>query len=117
MPPTETTSIDAGSAADDFKAQRRASRQYGLFTRGLAWEAFKRSLVMLLPNTQWKNPVMFVVEVGAVLTLLFTIAAALGAQSEAPATYLVALDAWLWLTVIFANFAEALAEARGKAQA
>jgi K+-transporting ATPase ATPase B chain len=61
---------------------------------------------------------MFVVEIGAFLTLLFVIQAALGhSDSLVPVTYFVALDAWLWLTVLFANFATALAESRGKAQA
>jgi K+-transporting ATPase ATPase B chain len=61
---------------------------------------------------------MFVVEIGAFLTLLFVIQAALGhSASLVPITYFIALDAWLWLTVLFANFATALAEARGKAQA
>src|SRR5262249_39523575 len=63
---------------------------------------------------QWKNPVMFVVEVGTVLTILYTVSAAL---HGADIRYLVQLDIWLFLTVIFANFATALAEARGKAQA
>ena len=73
---------------------------------------------MLRPDLQWKNPVMFVVEVGAVLTLLFIVQAAFGhLASQVPLTYFIALDAWLFLTVLFANFATALAEARGKAQA
>jgi len=72
---------------------------------------------MLRPDIQWKNPVMFVVEIGAVLTLLFTIAACLGHETQAPLPYLITLDVWLFLTVWFANFASALAEARGKAQA
>ena len=72
---------------------------------------------MLRPNIQWKNPVMFVVEVGAVLTLLFIIAACFGYEIQASRPYLVALDVCLFLTVWFANFASALAEARGKAQA
>src|SRR5437879_12555202 len=72
---------------------------------------------MLRPDIQWKNPVMFVVEVGTVLSILFTIAAMLGQGGRTPVTYLIALDSWLFLTVLFANFASALAEARGKAQA
>jgi K+-transporting ATPase ATPase B chain len=73
---------------------------------------------MLRPDIQWANPVMFVVEVGAILTLLFVIAAAIGqSSSQVPTTYFIALDVWLFLTVLFANFATALAEARGKAQA
>ena len=73
---------------------------------------------MLRPDVQWSNPVMFVVEIGAVLTLLFVVAAAMGlSSSQVPITYFIALDVWLFLTVLFANFATALAEARGKAQA
>src|SRR5262249_2247626 len=60
---------------------------------------------------------MFVVEVGTVLTLIYTVAALLGSESQAPLGYLIALDVWLVLTLLFANFASALAEARGKAQA
>jgi len=80
--------------------------------------ALKQSFVMLRPDIQWKNPVMFVVEVGAFLTLLFVVQAlVVGSTSQVPVTYFIALDAWLFLTVVFANFATALAEARGKAQA
>jgi potassium-transporting ATPase ATP-binding subunit len=90
----------------------------GLFSQEIVAVALKRAFVMLRPDIQWANPVMFVVEVGAVLTLLFVIQAALGSsESLVPITYFIALDVWLWLTVIFANFATALAEARGKAQA
>jgi K+-transporting ATPase ATPase B chain len=76
--------------------------------------ALKQSFVMLRPDIQWRNPVMFVVEVGTALTILFTVAALIEGR---PIGYLLALDIWLFLTVVFANFASALAEARGKAQA
>src|SRR5205807_7579480 len=70
------------------------------------------------PDIQWKNPVMFVVEVGTVLSILYTVAKALHPEAYlAGLGYLIALDVWLFLTVVFANFASALAEARGKAQA
>ena len=73
---------------------------------------------MLRPDVQWKNPVMFVVEIGAVLTLLYVIQAAAGSSSSSVSiSYFIALDVWLWLTVLFANFATAIAEERGKAQA
>jgi K+-transporting ATPase ATPase B chain len=89
-----------------------------LFAAGTTGPALKQAFAMLRPEVQWKNPVMFVVEVGAFLTLLFVIQAALGhAASMVPITYFIALDVWLWLTVLFANFATGLAEARGKAQA
>ncbi len=79
--------------------------------------AFKQSLIMLRPDIQWKNPVMFVVEIGTILSIVATLATMLGYQSQVRITYLLALDVWLFLTVLFANFATALAEARGKAQA
>jgi K+-transporting ATPase ATPase B chain len=99
------------------KMARRISRTQGLFAPALLKAALKQSVVMLRPDIQWKNPVMFVVEVGTVLTIIFTIATIIGYGSHASVTYLVALDNWLLLTVLFANFASALAEARGKAQA
>jgi K+-transporting ATPase ATPase B chain len=90
----------------------------GLLAAGTTGPALKQAFAMLRPDIQWKNPVMFVVEVGAFLTLLFVVQAALGrSASLVSLTYFIALDAWLWLTVLFANFATALAEARGKAQA
>src|SRR6266850_1621990 len=96
----------------------RRMKLTGLFSQEIVAVALKRAVVMLRPDIQWSNPVMFVVEVGAVLTLLFVIQAAVGSsESQVPITYFIALDAWLWLTVLFANFATALAEARGKAQA
>ncbi len=101
----------------EMKLSRRASRHAGLFAPPLLRAALKQSFVMLRPDIQWKNPVMFVVEVGTVLTLLFTAAKLFGYASPVSLGYLLALNAWLLLTVLFANFATALAEARGKAQA
>jgi K+-transporting ATPase ATPase B chain len=106
-----------GPSPEELKLTRRASRRYGLFAPHLLRAALKQSFIMLRPDIQWKNPVMFVVEIGTVLTILFTIAALVGFTSQVPVAYLIALDIWLFLTVIFANFATALAEARGKAQA
>src|SRR5436305_393493 len=105
------------SGADDAKLARRASRRQGLFAPDLLKAALKQSFVMLRPDIQWKHPVMFTVEVGTALTVVFTIAALLGFGGRTSVAYLIALDVWLFLTVLFANFAEALAEARGKAQA
>src|SRR3954463_10694210 len=99
------------------KSERRSTRRAGLFAPELLRAAFKQSFVMLRPDIQWKNPVMFVVEVGTVLTIAFTIATLFGYASQVTITYLLALDFWLFVTVLFANFATALAEARGKAQA
>jgi K+-transporting ATPase ATPase B chain len=106
-----------GYSSEAAKLARRVSRRQGLFAPQLLRAALKQSFVMLRPNIQWKNPVMFVVEVGTVLTLLFTIAALVGGAGHVSVSYLIALDVWLLLTVLFANFASALAEARGKAQA
>ncbi len=102
---------------EETKSARRQSRRRGLFAPDLMKAALKQSFVMLRPDIQWKNPVMFVVEVGTVLSIIFTIRAMLGLGSQAGVGYLIALDVWLFLTVVFANFASALAEARGKAQA
>ena len=99
------------------KPPRRVKRA-ALFTRETTIPAVKQAFVMLRPDIQWKNPVMFVVEVGALLTLLYIFKALFGAsESLISVSYFIALDVWLFLTVLFANFATALAEARGKAQA
>ena len=96
----------------------RRARDHRLFEPKIIREALKESFVMLRPDLQWSNPVMFVVEIGAVLTLLFIIQAVVTTSvSQVAITYFIALDFWLFLTVLFANFATALAEARGKAQA
>ena len=96
----------------------RRIRSRKLFEPELVRQALGQSFVMLRPDIQWSNPVMFVVEIGAVLTLLFVIQALVSTSASiVPITYFIALDAWLFLTVLFANFATALAEARGKAQA
>jgi potassium-transporting ATPase ATP-binding subunit len=96
----------------------RRIRSRKLFDPEIMRDALKQSFVMLRPDIQWSNPVMFVVEIGAVLTLLFIIQAVVSTSaSQVPITYFIALDFWLFITVLFANFATALAEARGKAQA
>src|SRR5262249_44515914 len=101
----------------ELKLNRRATRTAGLFEPQLLKTALKQSFVMLRPDIQWKNPVMFVVEVGTFLTLLYTVALIFHYPSAVTLPYLLALDFWLVLTLLFANFSSALAEARGKAQA
>src|SRR5258706_8007141 len=92
-------------------------RKHRLLPPGTVGPAIKQAFIMLRPDIQWKNPVMFVVEVGAFLTLLYLIQACFGkSESQVSIGYFVALDIWLFLTVLFANFATAVAEARGKAQ-
>src|SRR4029077_2520565 len=87
-----------------------------LITRGILQDAFVESFVKLLPQQQWKNPVMFVVYVGSILTTVLWFQA-LGGKGEAPGGFILAITLWLWFTVLFANFAEAVAEGRSKAQA
>ncbi len=87
-----------------------------LFDPPIVRRALADSFKKLSPRHQLKNPVMFVVEVGSVLTSALALQALLG-QGEAPAGFIVAIALWLWFTVLFANFAEAMAEGRGKAQA
>ncbi len=83
-----------------------------LFTPEILWPAIGASFKKLDPRVQLRNPVMFVVEVGALIT---TIAWIVGSQDPGWFTFTIAV--WLWLTVVFANLAEALAEGRGRAQA
>ncbi len=102
----------------ELKTARRLSRSQSLFAPELLKIALKRAFVMLRPDILWKNPVMFTVEVGTVLSIVYTIYKVIDPTSTlATLGYLISLDVWLFLTVLFANFAEALAEARGKAQA
>ncbi|HEV7775386.1 MAG TPA: potassium-transporting ATPase subunit KdpB [Luteibacter sp.] len=90
-------------------------------TRPLAatpkWSAvIGEAFMKLAPRTQWKNPVMFVVYLGSIVTTLLGIQAVRG-HADAPTGFIFAIAVWLWFTVLFANGAEALAEGRGKAQA
>jgi potassium-transporting ATPase ATP-binding subunit len=86
------------------------------FQRDLYRRAIGDSFIKLNPSKMLRNPVMFVVEVGSVLTTGLWIQALFG-QGEAPTGFIGAVAIWLWFTVLFANFSEALAEGRGKAQA
>jgi K+-transporting ATPase ATPase B chain len=100
------------------KLARRESRSQSLFAPELLKAAAWRAVVMLRPDILWKNPVMFVVEVGTLLSILYTVMKVFDpASTQATLGYLIALNVWLVATLLFANFAEALAEARGKAQA
>src|SRR5215813_12832049 len=86
-----------------------------LFDPEILRRATKDSFIKLNPRKVAKNPVMFVVEVGAALTTVFVIKDAVTGAGDLLFGTQIAL--WLWFTVLFANFAEAMAEARGKAQA
>jgi K+-transporting ATPase ATPase B chain len=91
------------------------SSKKSLWTSGIVTRALWDSILKLNPRTLAKNPVMFVVEVGAVST---TVDLVYVAVQRAPGLFFAAqITLWLWFTVLFANFAEAMAEGRGKAQA
>src|SRR5581483_1207042 len=92
------------------------ARRSSVFSRELALAAVKDSFPKLDPRVQARNPVMFIVELGSVITTAIFVKDL--AQGHTGQLWFVgAIAAWLWLTVVFANFAEAIAEGRGKAQA
>jgi K+-transporting ATPase ATPase B chain len=118
------TAFDSGetiSGAHPSPELPKSPRRYKprrLLEKETAIAALKQAFIMLRPDIQWSNPVMFVVEIGAFLTLFYIVQMAWSkAVSEVPISYFISIDIWLFLTVLFANFATALAEARGKAQA
>src|SRR5262245_1606997 len=91
-------------------------KRIAFFAPELIGPAIAASFTKLDPRLMIKNPVMFVVEVVSVLVTGLGVEALVG-DGEAPAGFILAVAAWLWITVLFANFAEAMAEGRGKAQA
>src|SRR5512138_144133 len=93
------------------QTKKQTTYRHEIYQRAV-WESFKK----LDPRWMVRNPVMFVVEVGSLLTTLLWLQALAG-RGEAPVGFIGAVTVWLWFTVLFANFSEALAEGRGKAQA
>ncbi|RDE50542.1 MAG: K(+)-transporting ATPase subunit B [Candidatus Accumulibacter meliphilus] len=91
-------------------------KKLAMFDPVLVKPAIVDSFRKLNPATQWRNPVMFVVYVGSILTTVLW-GQALAGQGEASAGFILSVALWLWFTVLFANFAEGLAEGRSKAQA
>jgi len=98
--------IDADAAPDAGAAKETRG---GLLDPRLLWKSMPDALRKLDPRTLWRNPVMFIVEVGAVWSTILAILT--------PSWFAWLIVIWLWLTVVFANLAEAVAEGRGKAQA
>jgi K+-transporting ATPase ATPase B chain len=97
---------------------RPQAQAIALFDRSILKEAGKESLRKLSPAKVIRNPVMFVVEIGSVLTTLIALRDAIAPTAHsAPLWFTIGISLWLWFTVIFANLAEAVAEGRGKAQA
>ena len=93
------------------------SKKRSLFDSTIVRKALWDSIRKLNPVHQIKNPVMFVVEVGSILTTLLFFHAILTGKGEASPSFILQISIWLWITVLFANFAESMAEGRGKAQA
>ncbi len=103
-----TPTIDS-AASPQPKTARKSRVQGGLLDPKMLWKSMPDALRKLDPRTLWRNPVMFIVEIGAVWTTILAIVD--------PSWFAWLIVVWLWLTVIFANLAEAVAEGRGKAQA
>ncbi|MCC7536251.1 MAG: potassium-transporting ATPase subunit KdpB [Deltaproteobacteria bacterium] len=94
-----------------------STRARPLFDRAIVTRALVDSVKKLDPRRMIRNPVMFVVEVGSAFTTVLFLHALVTGRGEASPWFILAISLWLWLTVLFANFAEAMAEGRGKAQA
>src|SRR5919106_378720 len=110
-----TLSQNGTATRPDLQRPHRSRRQTSLVSREMLLPAISQAFRMLKPLVMMRNPVMFVTEVGATVTTAVTLQAALTGASDVG--YFAFVTVMLWLTVWFANFAEALAEARGKAQA
>src|SRR5436189_4672394 len=114
LKPPQEPQIEA-KTEDATQLISKGVRSRPLFDPEIVRRATRESFVKLNPRIVAKNPVMFVVEVGAALTTVFVIKDAV--VGAAGLLFGVQIALWLWFTVLFANFAEAMAEARGKAQA
>src|SRR6195952_2053608 len=106
----EKTPEPGGSGGNSRSAAR------SMFDPAIVMPAIADSFRKLGPRTQLRNPVMFCVYIGSILTTVLWVAA-LSGQAEAPAGFILAVSLWLWFPGLFANFREALAEGRSKAQA
>jgi K+-transporting ATPase ATPase B chain len=114
---TSSPGLPAGQPTPTVEPPRHARKaKLAMFDRSLIGPAAVNSFRKLDPRVQWRNPVMFVVYIGSILTTVLGLQA-LGSHGEAPPSFILNLAIWLWFTVLFANFAEALAEGRSKAQA
>ena len=97
--------------------KKKEKSKRSLFEPRIVRRAMWDSVKKLNPGHQIKNPVMFVVEVGSVLTTALFFHAVITGRGEASPGFILQISIWLWVTVLFANFAESMAEGRGKAQA
>ncbi len=110
------TALGRGPDSTPQRGAAAVGRRLSMFDRTLMWPAILDACRKLDPRIQWRNPVMFIVYIGSILTTALWLQA-LGGHGEAPAWFIFNVSLWLWFTVLFANFAEALAEGRSKAQA
>jgi K+-transporting ATPase ATPase B chain len=104
-----TTTIDSAATPQQEAGAPKGRVQGGLLDPQMVWKSTPGALRKLDPRTLWRNPVMFIVEIGAVWSTILAIIS--------PSWFAWLIVVWLWLTVVFANVAEAVAEGRGKAQA
>jgi potassium-transporting ATPase ATP-binding subunit len=104
-----TTTIDSAASPQQKTSATKGRVQGGLLDPQMLWKSTPGALRKVDPRTLWRNPVMFIVEIGAVWSTILAIIE--------PSWFAWLIVVWLWLTVIFANLAEAVAEGRGKAQA
>jgi len=108
----------AAVAVAEAKALARKKKHLSLLDPELLGPALWASVTKLSPRVQWRNPVMFIVYIGSILTtMLWVHAMSFPGDTGMPPGFVLAVAIWLWFTVLFANFAEALAEGRSKAQA
>src|SRR4051812_7843358 len=108
-PVTPTPADESADAAPGGTGGRPRRTTAGLFDPAQLVRSLPAALRKLNPATLWHNPVMLIVEVGAAFTTVLAVAD--------PSVFAWTITVWLWLTVLFANLAEAVAEGRGKAQA
>jgi potassium-transporting ATPase ATP-binding subunit len=104
-----TSIIDSAATSQQSTSVPKGRVQGGLLDPKMLWKSTPGALAKLDPRTLWRNPVMFIVEIGAVWSTILAIIS--------PSWFAWLTVVWLWLTVVFANLAEAVAEGRGKAQA
>ena len=121
MPTLTTPDLKPGHHSPESETGSPRTRRTGSFSSAQLLPALTGAVVKLDPRRMWRTPVMFIVEIGAALTTLLAIASPFmgtaDSTASAPTAFTWAITLWLWLTVLFANFAEAIAEGRGKAQA
>ncbi len=118
-PKSATVDLAGRSSADGAAGDKLYKPVEGrpLFEGAIVRRAVVDAFIKLDPRRMVRNPVMFVVEVGSAFTTVLFIHALVTGHGEAPAGFIFGVSVWLWFTVLFANFAEAMAEGRGKAQA